>query len=85
MRAKMHDCPLEWHVASERDPSTTYHVSLGWRAGNGHCTCDHFQFRMRPAIEAGAAPPTGGLCRCKHIDAARDALATHIIHTLNNQ
>lgn len=71
--------PARWHVSSDSDPERTHLVDVLSFRGFGECSCEHFEFRILPAIKAGAMTPE----RCKHILAARDAFTDFMIQYLN--
>ena len=78
LQATMHDNVLRWRVASRTRPDIAHVTDLGEHDGFGACSCEHFEFRVLPAIQAGQ--PTGG--RCLHLMAARQAFTDLMIQKL---
>lgn len=78
--AHPHDHVLRWRVRSHTRPEIEHVVDLDAFAGNGACSCEHFEFRLAPLIRDGI---TGGKAtRCGHIMVAREAFANHMIQIL---
>ncbi len=69
-----HDHVLRFRVTSDSQPEVEHVVDLGAFVGHGRCSCQHFEFRILPDVEAGRVAG-----RCKHIQAARDYLADEVI------
>lgn len=76
-----YDTLLRMRVSSESRPEIEHIVDLGGYRGNGECSCEHFEFRLRPQIEE---KPGGKPKRCLHIEAARSALVDLVIGKLTN-
>jgi len=76
-----HDSPLRMRVISKSRPELEHLVDLGSFRGNGECSCEHFDYRLRPKIEG---QPGLGTRRCVHIEAARSALVDIVISKLAN-
>jgi hypothetical protein len=55
-------------------------VDLKAFRGSGACSCEAFEFKMRPALEDGAEPSAH--LRCLHIRAARWYFADTIIREI---
>lgn len=75
MIVELHDF-LRYRVTSDSQDGVDHLVDLAEFGGNGRCSCQHFDFRIRPELEAGQTPP---VTRCKHIDAALIALALDVV------
>lgn len=52
----------QFHVSS-RSRAIKHLVELSGLNGNGECSCEHFQFKLRPEVQAG------GFEQCSHIKA----------------
>jgi|VirMetMinimDraft_7_1064189.scaffolds.fasta_scaffold00064_42 hypothetical protein len=76
-----HDSILSMRVVSKSRKDIEHIVDLGAYQGNGDCTCEHFDFRLRPKIEGRTER---GFRRCAHIEAARSALVDIVISKLAN-
>tara|TARA_R110000796_G_C14571530_1_gene435799 strand:- start:35770 stop:36267 length:498 start_codon:yes stop_codon:yes gene_type:complete len=76
-----HDNVLRWRVHSRTRPDVEHIVDISANNGIGECSCEHFQFKLRPAIEQGLAS-NGMSVRCAHIMAARHAFADDMIGRL---
>lgn len=75
MIVRPHDHVLRFQVASETQGDDVHHVvDLGAFKGHGRCSCQHFEFRILPELEAGRI-----VGHCKHIEACRDFLADEVI------
>lgn len=72
--------PLRFMVASESG-EPPYLVDLGEYNGNGQCACKHFEMRMQPDLERGAAPDEK--LECKHIKKAVRAFRFRMIEAIN--
>lgn len=86
-RVTPYDNPLRFLVASaSRNGEVEHLVDTGALNGNGQCSCEHFDYRIRPQLEAAAARghavQKGDTTRCNHIRAAREALADDFIARL---
>jgi len=75
-----HDHALRWRVTSATRPDIQHVVDVGAFKGNGACSCENFDFRMRPHFEAGTIDKP---MRCAHILAARHVLLDAFIETLS--
>lgn len=73
-RVNAHDI-LTYFVRSEHT-SEEYLVDLASYGGNGACTCKDFQCRIEPKLSRNETPPRK---HCKHLRAAREALADQLI------
>lgn len=80
-RCQHFDNLLRWTVTSASRADVEHVVDLGAFCGYGQCSCEHFEFRIRPLLEAGSAdPPT----RCAHILAARASFTNDMIQRLSD-
>lgn len=77
-----HDHVLRWRVQSLTRPEMEHVVDLDAWAGNGACSCEHFEFRLAPLIRDGATRG-GAATRCGHILVARDAFTNHMVQLLS--
>jgi hypothetical protein len=73
-----HDGLLRFRVLSATRGDVEHVVDIGAHQGNGECSCEHFQFRLLPAIESNLAH-RGHATRCSHIMAAREACTNRFI------
>lgn len=80
--AHPHDHVLRWRVKSLSRPDIEHVVDLDSWAGNGACSCEHFEFRLAPLLRDGA-PRGGSATRCGHILVARDAFTNHMVQILS--
>jgi hypothetical protein len=79
-RVYTHDNVLRFRVASVSRPGEVEHVvDVSSFEGNGECSCEHFQFRLLPALEAGNPHVA---TRCSHIMAAREACLNNLIQKI---
>jgi hypothetical protein len=69
-----HDHVLRWLVTSRTRGAMTHLVDLGAIGGHGECSCEHFQFTLRPQI-LGEAERTSPELVCGHIIAAQLSFA----------
>lgn len=72
-----HDSALSFRVASKSRPEIEHLVDLAGLNGNGECSCENFEFRLKPEIEK-----TGKIKRCVHIEAARSALCDAVVERI---
>lgn len=70
--------PFVFQVGSSNRPDVLHRVDLTENSGIGKCSCEHFEFRIQPAIDQGGHR-TGHPVRCRHIVAARDACLDNVI------
>lgn len=42
------------------------------------CTCENFEMRIQPLLRSGTIKPDTAAARCKHINRARELLATKV-------
>jgi len=68
MEIIMYGNGLDYLVRSE-SRAEHHKVELDGLKGNGVCSCEHFQMRLRPLLEVIRIPSDS--TRCKHILAAR--------------
>ncbi len=67
MNVAPYDLPFRWLVeSSERDDVSHLVEFPSEPGGRAECSCEHYQFRIRPDLDAG-----GDSEDCKHIRAAR--------------
>lgn len=81
LRAFQHDNVLRWRVESLSRPELVHVVDLAAYTGNGACSCEHFQFRLEPALREGLVK-RGQATRCGHILVAREAFTNHMLQLL---
>jgi hypothetical protein len=74
MTVEPYDNPLRFLVASESDNDIKYLVDIGENDAFGKCTCQHFDFRIQPAINSSTRT-----IRCKHITKAREFFLDNLI------
>ena len=79
MKVEPHDHVLRFRVSSETRGAIEHVVDLGEFDGFGECSCEDYQFRILPIIQAQG---TAGLTRCKHLTAARLHLADLVIRRI---
>jgi len=79
-----HDNVLRWRVQSLSRPDIEHLVDLGAWTGNGSCSCEHFEFRLAPALREGAPRGTKAT-RCGHIVVAREAFTNHMVQLLTSR
>ncbi len=48
----------------------------------GECSCQNFQFRIKPLLEKGIIDATDSVAKCKHMKLAREILCDNIINQL---
>lgn len=48
----------------------------------GECSCQNFQFRIKPLLEKGILEESDSVAKCKHIKKARDLLCDQMIEQL---
>lgn len=81
LEARPHpDGALRWIVTSRSRPEIEHLVDLDSYAGIGHCSCEHFQFRIEPDLREGRRRQGG--TRCSHILVARNAFTDAMIQTI---
>lgn len=81
LEARPHpDGVLRWIVTSRSRPEIEHLVELDAFGGIGHCSCEHFQFRIAPDLRDGRRRRGG--TRCSHILTARNAFTDAMIQTL---
>jgi hypothetical protein len=69
-----------YHAEPESKGQTEpYLIDLTLNGGIGWCDCPHFRCRLAPQIH-GTATDFSAM-RCKHIKAARELLANHLLET----
>ena len=68
---------FRFHVGSRVKGRKAYLVDLEEYRWNGACSCEHFEYRMRPLLEQGAFPSKD--LRCWHIEHARDKLLRSLL------
>jgi hypothetical protein len=51
----------------------------------GECSCQNFQFRIKPLIERGVIEKTDAVGKCKHMKHARNILCDQIIEQLKQK
>lgn len=74
------DNPLRFHVVSDSQREIEHLVDLAENGTFGKCSCQHFEFRLQPALDQGITPDASE--RCKHLKAARDHLCDQVIARL---
>ncbi len=74
LHVEPHDHVLRFLVASDSQTDVKHLVDLGAFNGNGRCSCQHFEFRILPELEAGKVAG-----KCKHVQACREYLADEVI------
>lgn len=71
--------PLEIHFLTS-DSQEEAHISyLDENNASGSCSCQHFDFRIRPKISRGEITPHEAGSQCKHIVLARLILGDRLI------
>jgi len=71
--------PLEIHFLSS-DSKTEAHITyLDENDASGSCSCQHFDFRIRPKLKRGEITPHEAGSQCKHIVLARLILGDRLI------
>lgn len=81
MPAQPYDAVDRWLVTSASRPEIRHVVELCAYNGFGACSCEHFQFRIAPHLNAGRV----GLKRCAHIIEARNTFTDMVIEKLRLQ
>ena len=72
MNVLPYDLPFRWLVeSSDRDDIAHLVEFPAEPDGRAECSCEHYQFSIRPALDAGENPDD-----CKHIRAARSHFHT---------
>lgn len=67
MNVSPYDLPFRWLVeSSDRDDVSHLVEFPSESGGRAECSCEHYQFRIRPALDAGSDAED-----CKHIREAR--------------
>jgi hypothetical protein len=81
MNIEPFDHPLRFHVASDSQPEIKHLVDLSENGTLGKCSCQHFEFRLQPLIDAGEITlhPQD---RCKHLKAVREHLCNLVVEKL---
>lgn len=87
MSVEQYDSPLRFLVSSETEPEGKHLVDLGENGIVGKCACQHFSFRMQPAIDTVFSVVVGGRLteqtaaklRCKHLVAAREYFTNRVV------
>ena len=79
MIALPHDHVLRYRFESETRADVAHVVDLGEFGGFGECSCEDFIYRLRPLLVKGQRE---GLRRCKHLEAAREALLDQVIERI---
>lgn len=74
LNVRPHDHVLRFLVSSDSQEGIEHVIDLGEFKGHGRCSCQHFEFRILPELEAGRIAG-----RCKHVQACRDFLADEVI------
>jgi len=74
-----YDAPGRYLVPSSDQGADPYLVDLLAHNGEGECTCKDWQCRIGQHYTAHTSPPR---TRCRHIDMARDQLASDVIAKL---
>jgi hypothetical protein len=49
---------------------------------DGECSCEQFQFRIKPLLERGVIDVGDSVSKCKHIKKARDLLCDQVIEQM---
>ncbi len=81
MEITPYDHPLRFHVDSEAKGATDKHlVDLAENEFFGKCSCQHFEFRIQPLIDAKERLMP--VDRCKHLKAVREYLLDRVIESL---
>lgn len=82
MNIEPYDHPLRFHVTSETEPGAKHLVDLAENKTFGKCSCQHFEFRIQPLIDAGQSLMP--IERCKHLKAVREDLVDRVIAGLRD-
>lgn len=67
-----------WHFQSRRSPNVFHTVDLAEFDCSGACSCEHFDFKIRPLIRGGLIRPHSDAAKCKHIRRAEKILCYRI-------
>jgi hypothetical protein len=68
----------EWHFQSRQSPEKFHTVHLADWSFSGACSCEHFDFRIRPALFRNEIKPHSAKAKCRHIRRAEQILLLRI-------
>ena len=75
------ESPTRFVFFSDSQKDTAHIVDLM----EGECSCQNFQFRIKPLLDRGVLKKADKLAKCKHIKKARDILVDQILQQLREQ
>lgn len=52
---------------------------------DNECSCQNFQFRIKPLLDRGVIQPHEPVAKCKHMKIARDVLCEQLLEELRKQ
>ena len=71
--------PLEFHFETSECKESVHVVDLQKYEGSGDCTCQNFEYRIRPRLIRGDIDPHEPESQCKHIITAKMILGDRLI------
>lgn len=75
----------EWHFVSRANPNHWHTVHLADYELSGACSCQHFDFNIRPLLQGKAIRPHTPRAKCKHIRRAERLLCYKMKKALFNR
>lgn len=73
MKITPFDSPYRFLVASMTNPSNVHLVDLEEYDGYGECSCEYFNFNIRPKLEQNIQPKK----QCRHLRTVKQKLKYH--------
>ena len=77
--------PLEIKYASSRNPDEYHVCDMSANKGSGECSCQHFQYRIRPRMQSGEVKPFEAGSQCKHIILSLMILGDRLVKAVMKQ
>lgn len=74
------ESPTRFVFMSETQKNTAHIVDLL----DNECSCQNFQFRIKPLLDKGIIEARDPVAKCKHMKIAREALCDQVIEKLRD-
>ena len=79
------DDPLEMKFCSSKNPDEYHMVDMSAYGGSGECSCQNFEFRIKPKLKTGEVQPFEAGSQCKHIILAIMILGDRLVKAVRKQ